>query len=119
MGVGGAYRPSASWIGWPWPASEKDWMIAVSCGWSKAYVSMLDRASMCLHDAIDNPAIAVARSKNSDAKTALAAGIERAYPVMARVIKRRLGQRDVVLDCLHVIAAGLDFFEGAYNEIEP
>ena len=62
---------------------------------------------------------AEAERRLSDAKAALAAGIERAYPVMARVLKRRLGQEEVVLDCLHVIAAGLDFFEGDYNEIEP
>ena len=62
---------------------------------------------------------AEAERRLSDAKAALAAGIERAYPVMARVIKRRLSQEEVVLDCLHVIAAGLDFFEGDYNEIEP
>ena len=60
---------------------------------------------------------AEAERRLSDAKAALAAGIERAYPVMARVIKRRLSQEEVVLDCLHVIAAGLDFFEGDYNEI--
>jgi len=53
------------------------------------------------------------------AKAALTAGIERAAPVMARVIKRRLAQSSVVLECLHVIAAGLDFFEGAHRPIEP
>ena len=53
------------------------------------------------------------------AKAALTAGIERAAPVMARVIKRRLAQPSVVLECLHVIAAGLDFFEGAHRPIEP
>ena len=58
---------------------------------------------------------AEAERRLSDAKAALAAGIERAYPVMARVIKRRLSQEEVVLDCLHVIAAGLDFFEGLFG----
>ena len=60
---------------------------------------------------------AEAERRLSDAKAALAAGVMRATPVMARVIKRRLSQPSAVLDCLGVIAAGLDFFEGSYNEI--
>ena len=66
----------------------------------------------------DSSGSAEAERRLSDAKAALAAGIERATPVMARVIKRRLGQPSAVLDCLNVIAAGLDFFEGSYHEIE-
>ena len=62
---------------------------------------------------------AEAERRLSDAKAALATGIERASPVMAREIKRRLSQPSAVLDCLQVVAGGLDFFEGSYNEIEP
>ena len=65
----------------------------------------------------DSSGSAEAERQLSDAKVALAAGIERATPVMARVIKRRLNQPSAVLDCLNVIAAGLDFFEGSYHEI--
>lgn len=43
--------------------------------------------------------------------------IDVAKPVLAQMIASRVAEPNIALDCLAVVAGGLDFFVGAYNEI--